>query len=150
MDLSLIGILIRLRYKLLWARTRSRSGKIALFLAGYVLLAMLLPLLAMGGIGVGMRAIRSGRGALVGGIALSGIYLQALLASVLLGFGMAAIFSETELRRFPLRERERRFARHFIGLADPFWSLFLALNLGVALGLYLMGDGAFWDCCWIV
>jgi hypothetical protein len=144
MNFPLIGILIRLRYKLLWAKTRSRSGKIALFFAGYLLLAMVMAFLSMGGIGAGMQAIRSGKGPLVAGIALAGIYLQGLLASVVLGFGMAAIFSDTELRRYPLKERERRLARHFIGIADPFWYLFLALDLGVALGLYLFGEGSFW------
>ncbi|MGO9260587.1 MAG: hypothetical protein ACLQU1_30410 [Bryobacteraceae bacterium] len=144
MNFSLIGILIRLRYKLLWAKTRSRSGKIALFFAGYLLLVMVMAFLSMGGIGAGMQAIRSGKGPLVAGIALAGIYLQGLLASVVLGFGMAAIFSDTELRRYPLKERERRLARHFIGIADPFWYLFLALDLGVALGLYLFGEGSFW------
>ncbi|HTX37365.1 MAG TPA: hypothetical protein VME43_20195, partial [Bryobacteraceae bacterium] len=143
MDFSLIGILIRLRYKLLWAKTRSRNGKIALFFAGYLLLVMVMVLFSLGGIGVGVQAIRSGKGLLVGGIALGGVFLQALIASVVLGFGMAAIFSETELRRFPLKERERRFARHVIGLADPFWILFLVLDLGVAAGLYLFGTGSF-------
>jgi hypothetical protein len=31
MNTRLVGELVRLRYKLMWARTRSRSGKIALF-----------------------------------------------------------------------------------------------------------------------
>ena len=34
MNTALIGELVRLRYKLLWAKTRSRNGRIALFLAG--------------------------------------------------------------------------------------------------------------------
>ena len=38
MNFQLIGVLIRLRYKLLWAKTRTRNGKIALFFAGYLLL----------------------------------------------------------------------------------------------------------------
>ena len=67
MNFSLIGILIRLRYKLLWAKTRSRSGKIALFFAGYLLLVMVMAFLSMGGIGAGMQAIRSGKGPLVAG-----------------------------------------------------------------------------------
>ena len=46
MNTALIGELVRLRYKLLWAKTRSRNGRIALFLAGYLLLVMLIALLA--------------------------------------------------------------------------------------------------------
>ena len=51
MDFELIGNLIRLRYKLLWANTRTRNGKIALFFAGYLLLVMVISLLAAGGVG---------------------------------------------------------------------------------------------------
>jgi hypothetical protein len=143
MDFELIGNLIRLRYKLLWAGTRTRNGKIALFFAGYLLLVMVLALLGAGGVGAGMSAIRSGHGATLAGGLLSGIFVQALLASVLLGFGMATIFSETELRRYPLRAAERRVTRHFIGIADPFWILFFVLDLGLAFGLYLFGAGGF-------
>jgi hypothetical protein len=144
MDFELIGTLIRLRYKLLWANTRTRNGKIAVFFAGYLLLVMVLALLGAGGTGVGMMAIRSGHGTELAGALLSGIFAQGLLASVILGFGMTTIFSETELRRFPLRATERRVTRHFIGIADPFWILFFILDLGIAFGLYLFGAGGFW------
>jgi hypothetical protein len=142
MNLSLIGILIRLRYKLLWARVRSSNTKLALFFAGYLLLLVVMALVSVSGVGTGMQAIRSGKGTLVGDIALAGLYTQALFASLVLGFGMAATFSETELRRFPLKTRERRFVRHLIGIADPFWYLFLAMYRGMALGLYLLGTGS--------
>ena len=144
MDFELIGTLIRLRYKLLWANTRTRNGKIALFFAGYLLLVMVLALLAAGGLGAGMAAIRSGHGTALAGALLTGIFAQALLASVILGFGMTVIFSETELRRYPLRAADRRLTRHFIGIADPFWILFFVLDLGLAFGLYLFGAGGFW------
>jgi hypothetical protein len=142
MDFALIGTLIRLRYKLLWANTRTRNGKIALFFAGYLLLVMVIALLGAGGLGAGMFANQSGQGVLFAGALLTGIFMQGLLASVVLGFGMATIFSETELRRFPLRGFERRFTRHFIGIADPFWILFFVLDLGIAIGLYLYGVGS--------
>jgi len=144
MNFELIGVLIRLRYKLLWANTRTRNGKIALFFAGYLLLVMVIALFGAGGTGAGMAAIRSGHGTQLAGALLTGIFMQGLLASVILGFGMAAIFSETELRRYPLRAPERRLTRHFLGIADPFWILFLVLDLGIAFGLYLFGAGAFW------
>jgi hypothetical protein len=144
MNFELIGTMIRLRYKLLWANTRTRNGKIALFFAGYLLLVMFLALLGAGGTGAGMAAIRSGKGAVLAGAMLTGVFAQGLLASVILGFGMATIFSETELRRYPLRANERRFTRHIIGIVDPFWILFLVLDLGIAFGLYLFGAGGFW------
>src|ERR1017187_10709166 len=142
MNFELIGVLIRLRYKLLWAKTRTRNGKIALFFAGYLLLVMVVALLAAGGIGAGMAAIRGGKGTFIAGVLLGGIYGQAIVASVVLGFGMTAVFSETELRRFPVRALERRLTRHFIGIVDPYWLLFLTLDLGLALGLYLIGAGS--------
>ena len=61
MNFELIGHLIRLRYKLLWAKTRSRNGKIALFMAGYLLFVLVTLMLAMGGLGAGLAAVRSGK-----------------------------------------------------------------------------------------
>ena len=40
MNTTLMGHLIGLRYKLMWAKTRSRNGKIALFFAGYIVLIL--------------------------------------------------------------------------------------------------------------
>jgi hypothetical protein len=74
MNLELIGVLIRLRYKLLWARTRTRNGKIALFMAGYLLLAMVAVLFAMGGLGAGVAAIKSGKGEILAWALLTGIW----------------------------------------------------------------------------
>jgi hypothetical protein len=119
----------------MWARTRTRNGKIAWFFSGWLLLLMAAAFLALGGIGAGLRAIRSGKAGLIAEISLSAVYVQAILASVLLGFGMNSIFSETELRRYPLRARQRRFVRHFIGIADPFWFLFLALQMAARWAL---------------
>jgi hypothetical protein len=67
-----------------------------------------------------------------------------VLAANILGFGMSAIFAETELRRYPLTAADRRIARHLTGILDPFWFVFLALELGLMVGLYVMGAGSFW------
>jgi hypothetical protein len=144
MNTSLIAELVRLRYKLLWAKTRSRNGKIAIFLVGYLLFVFLIVLLTSGGIGAAMLAIRNGNGEKVARAVLTGIFLEAVLASNILGFGMNAIFSDLELRRYPLRATDRRLTRHLIGIVDPFWFLFLALELGLAVGLYGAGAGSFW------
>ncbi len=144
MNLRLIEQLIGLRYKLLWAKTRSRNGRIALFLAGYLLLVALLALLTTGGAGAAIYAIRSGKGEQIARAVLGAIYLEALLASNILGYGMTAIFSDLELRRYPLAAGERRLTRHLIGIVDPFWFLFLFLELGLAFGLYGAGAGSFW------
>jgi len=139
MNLQLIGQLIRLRYRLLWAKTRTRNGKIAWFMAGYLLLVMGVMLLGLGGFGAGILAVRTGNAERLAQGLLTSLFVGALISSVMLGFGINAAFSDVELRRYPLRERERRFARHFTGAVDPFWFLFVALELGLATGLYLLG-----------
>jgi hypothetical protein len=144
MSFELIGHLVRLRYKLLWAKTRSRNGRIALFMAGYLLLVLLIALLASGGFGAALVAVRTGRAETVAQAVLSGLYVQAAVAAVVLGFGVNAIFSEAQLRRYPLKVHERRVARHFIGILDPFWFLILALELGLVVGLYVSSAGSFW------
>jgi len=145
MNWELIGNLVRLRYKLMWAKTRSRNGKIALFMAGYLLFVLLAALLAAGGLGAGMVAIRSGQAEPIAQAVLSGLFVNAIFGTVLLGFGMNAAFSDGELRRYPLRERERFVARHFLGIVDPFWFLILALEAGLVVGLYVYGTYSFWN-----
>ncbi len=139
-----MGELVRLRYKLMWAKTRTRNGKIALFFAGYLLLMLIGALLAAGGLGAGALAVRSGKASTVASVVLAGLFLQALIATVILGFGVNEVFADVELRRYPLRARERELSRHFLGIADPFWILILVLDLGLVTGLYLFGSGSFW------
>lgn len=139
MNWKQIGDLVRLRYKLMWAKTRSRNGRIALFIIGYLLFIMVAALLALGGVGAGIAAIQTGRAEMIAQLVLSGLFINAVLATILLGFGSSAVFSEVELRRYPLRGRERFLARHFLGIVDPFWVLVLILELGLALGMYVWG-----------
>ncbi len=144
MNSVLIGELVKLRYKLLWAKTRSRNGRIALFLAGYLLLVMVIALLASGGFGAAMLAVHTGKAERIGQGVLTALFVEAVLAANILGFGMSAIFAETELRRYPLTAPDRRIARHLTGILDPFWFLFFALQLGLMVGLYVLGSGSFW------
>src|SRR5581483_10839216 len=98
MNWELIGNLIRLRYRLMWANTRTRNGKIVLFIAGYLLFLGVAVVLSLAAAGTGMVAVHSGTAnTLIGGI-LSVIFFQGVICSVMLGFGMGVIFSETELR----------------------------------------------------
>src|ERR1035438_8216822 len=144
MNTLLIGQLVKLRYQLLWAKTRSRNGRIALFLAGYLLLVLLIALLSTGGVSAGLLALRTGKVAPIAQGVLSVLFLETVLAANILGFGMSAIFAETELRRYPLTAADRRIARHLTGILDPFWFLFFALELGLMVGLYVLGAGSFW------
>ena len=144
MNFDLIGNLVRLRYKLLWAKTRTRNGRIAIFMVCYLLVVLLIALFATGGFGVALVAVRTGKAEWVAQTVLSGLYAEAVLAAVVLGFGVNAIFSEAQLRRYPLKARERRVARHLIGIVDPFWCLILAVEVGLVVGLYVASAGSFW------
>ena len=146
MNWKRIGGLIRLRYKLMWARTRSRNGKIALFAIGFVLAVLVTAVMAAGGIAAGILAVRSGQAERLAQAVLSALFVNAVFGSVLMGFGLNAVFSDTELRRFPLRARERFVARHVLGMADPFWLFILALETGLVVGLYVFGTYSFWYC----
>jgi hypothetical protein len=134
-----LAALVRLRYKLMWAKTRSRNGRIALFFSGYMLLVMVFILSVSGGFGAGFAAVRTGQAELVARILFSAIFVQALIATITLGFGMNTVFSDVELRRYPVTAAERRLVRHFIGIADPFWVFFLLLEIGLVLALYIVG-----------
>ena len=134
-----IGLMVRLRYKLMWARTRSRNGKIALFIAGYTLFVLLMVVVTKGGVSVGTLAVRSPRTELITAWVLSGLFIQALLGTIMLGFGLNAVFSDVELRRYPLNIWERRVSRHLVGIVDPWWLLILALDCGLGAGLCVVG-----------
>jgi hypothetical protein len=139
-----MGALIGLRYKLMWAKTRSRGGKIALAAIGFLLAVLLAGVLTAGGVGAGILAIRSGQAERMAQAVLSHLFVTSVVGSLLLGFGMNSVFADAELRRFPLRERERFGARHFLGMADPFWLFVLALEAGLVVGLYVCGTYSFW------
>jgi hypothetical protein len=140
MNTKLMGHMIGLRYKLMWAKTRSRNGRIALFFTGYILLILVGALLGAGGIGAGIGAVKLGQTGMVAKAVLTSVYGGAVMWTLLLGFGMNAVFSETELRRYPMAARERRLVTFFIGIVDPFWLLILLVDLGLVVGLFLMSD----------
>jgi hypothetical protein len=114
-------------------------------MVGYLLAVLLIALLAAGGLAAGIVAIRAGQGERIVQTVLFALFVQAVFASNILGFGLSAIFSDTELRRYPLDALNRRIVRHVIGILDPFWFFFLALELGLAVGIAAMGAGSFWQ-----
>jgi hypothetical protein len=144
MDAKLVFRLVGLRYKLLWAQTRTRNGRIALFLAGYVSVILILIAFTAGGYGAAMLAVRSGRAEAVARAVLGALFLNALIVSVVTGFGVNSAFSDAALRRFALNAQERLAARHLTGILEPVWILILGLDLGLATGMYVFGAGGFW------
>jgi hypothetical protein len=144
MNATLIFRLVGLRYKLLWAQTRTRNGRIALFVTGYLLAALILILMTAGGVGAAMVAVRSGHAEKVAQAVLGGLFLNALAGSVITGFGINTAFTDQALRRYAIDARERLAARHLTGILEPVWIFVLGLYLGLCTGMYVFGAGAFW------
>ena len=144
MNSPLILRLVGLRYQLLWAQTRTRNGRIALFFAGYSIAILVIILLTAGGYGAALVAVHSGHAEAVAQAVLGGLFLNGLIISVVTGFGINSAFSDVALRRFALNAPERLAARHLTGILEPVWLFLLALCLGLSTGMYVFGAGGFW------
>ncbi|MBX9660668.1 MAG: hypothetical protein K2X00_19100 [Nitrospiraceae bacterium] len=130
--------LVLLRYQLLWATARTSRGRIVLFGTGILLISSFAALILYTGFATG-RSVFLGQAQRAVPGALSVLFLQSILVTNLLGVGMNVIFSEAELRRYPLTVFDRLLARHVIAILDPFWAVYLALYLGLAAGLAAVG-----------
>lgn len=144
MNFRLLAILAGLRYRLLWASVRTRGGKVAVFLTGYLFVVFVIMLLALGGFGAGIAALRAGQAELVARIVLGGFFVAILGSSVALGAGMNAKFSDAALRRYPLTSFERLMARQLLAFLEPIWMIALAFNVAFAFGLYVAGAANLW------
>ena len=143
-DLRSFRVLLGLRYRLLWAKARTSSGRMALLVAGYFLALLFLALISLGGLGAGIAAVRMGQGESVARFVLGAAFANALVTSVLLGFGLNEAFSDAMLRRYPLSGVQRMTARHLTALLDPLWLFVLALDLGFAIAVSLLGAARVW------
>lgn len=141
-NFTLLGHLLRLRYRLLWAQVRTRNGKVAFFLAGYLLVVVVSMLLAFGGLGAGIAGVRSGKAELIARIVLGAFFVNALLIAVILGFGMNAAFTDAALRRFPLSAWDRLVARQLTAFLEPLWLFVCMLDIALALSLAALGAGS--------
>jgi hypothetical protein len=144
MNTPLLARLLGLRYRLLWAQARLRNGKIVVFVVGYLLLCVVIAVLALGGLGAALASIRVGKAELVARIVLGVCFLNALLAAVVLGFGMNSVFSGATLRRYPLSAVDRFAARQISAFLEPLWMLVLSLDLGMAIGSSILGVASLW------
>lgn len=134
-----------LRYRLLWAKVRSKRGRIILFLCGYFIFLPVLVLMLAGGVGTGLVAIRSGKAEMVAETVLGVVYLEAILIGLFLGFGSSPAFSDAALRRYPLTRIERLCGRELTALLEPIWLFVLALDLGTAVGFHaFLGASFLW------
>ena len=138
----MVKSLVRLRYKLIWAQARTTSGKIALFVALYILGASLFLLLTLGGTGAAIAAVQLGRGEEIARWLLTGLLFNGIVVSTVLGAGPRSAFSDEVLRRYPLTPAGRFLARHLTGVLEPVWPILLASALGLALGFASLGTGS--------
>lgn len=139
---TMLKSLVRLRYKLIWAQARTTSGKIALFVALYILGASLFLLLALGGTGAAIAAVQLGRGEEIARWLLTGLLFNGIVVSTVLGAGPRSAFSDEVLRRYPLTPADRFLARHLTGVLEPVWPILLASALGLAIGFASLGTGS--------
>lgn len=144
MNAHLFGVLLGLRYRLLWAKVRTRGGRMALFFVAYLLAMLLVVLLSLGGVAAGVAAAKMGRAELVARIVLGSGFVNAIFIAVVLGFGLNEAFSDSALRPYPVSAVERLIVRHLTALLDPFWLFVLALDLGLAVGLSVLGAATLW------
>lgn len=135
--------LVRLRYQLLWAQSRTSSGRVTLFFTLYIFGILIFLFSSLGGFSAAILGVKIGHAETITRWILSSVFLGGILASLVLGVGPQAAFSETVLRRYPLTSTVRLIVRHLIGLLDPTWILLIAVVLGLAIGLATLGIGSF-------
>jgi hypothetical protein len=143
-DTAALLRLLALRYRLQWAKVRSRDGRIALLVAATLVVVVVAVLMALGGIGTAVAAVRAGKADRVALGVLTTFYVLAISVSIFMGIGVNAAFSNATLRRYPLSARDRFAARHLTAILDPLWFVCLALYLGVAIGFSILRVAPAW------
>lgn len=133
--------LTQLRYQLIWAQTRTSNGRIILLLALYLLGGSGAVLMVFGGLGAAIVDSEFGQGASLAQWALSMLFINGIMLSLMFGVGTQEAFSEESLRRYPLKAKERFIIRQIIGLLDPIWAFITAGALGLAVGFSWFGRG---------
>ncbi len=108
----------------------------------YALIGVVFLLLSLGGIGAAIVGVQFGRGEDIARLTLGGLFTNGVVLSLLLGVGPRAAFSDSALRRYPLKPTARLLVRHFLALLDPLWPLLLAVALGIAAGFAALGVGS--------
>jgi hypothetical protein len=135
-------ILVRLRYRLIWAQARTSNGRMALLFALYALGGFTVLFFSLGGLGMALGAIEVGEGESIARWTLTTLFVNGIGLSFLFGLGTRAAFSEESLRHYPLSSQERFTVRHAIGLLDPIWLTGVAGAFGLAVGLAWAGLGS--------
>ena len=94
--------LLALRYRLVWARARSRRGRIVALAIASAVVAIVAVIAGLGGLAAGAAAMQSGRDVLVARVAFNAVFLVAVAAGIFFGVEVAPAFSDRSLRRYPI------------------------------------------------
>ena len=136
--------ILRLRYLLQWAQIRRSSGRLIWFVVVQVVLICVGVLAAILGFGALVVAVQLGRAESIVQTILSVIFLNALMTSLVLGYGLNQAFSDKSLRRYPFSYTERFVIRHLLGLFEPLWLITVAAYGGAAIAAALLGAAPIW------
>ena len=99
MDAAMLTHLLALRYRLIWAQARTGSGKLLLLLVGWLFGMLFMAFATLGGVGAARAAIEMGQADRVAPIVLGGVFLVAILSSVVMGIRVELAFADASLRR---------------------------------------------------
>ncbi len=135
--------LLKLRYRLFWARARSRRAKIALS-SGVFLVGWIAVLLGMGGGGVGVVASRFAKPTVAADFAFGMVFVWAMVGALVFALDSPAALSDESLRRYPLTRLDRLAARYAVGLFDPLWLLVFVLDFSITAGFVATSAARWW------
>ena len=136
--------IIRLRYLLQWAQIRNNAGRLAWFIVVQVLLVGAGLIAAVFGFGALVVAVQLGRAEPLVRSILGLIFLNSLVTSLVLGYGLNQAFSDKALRRYPFSFTDRFVIRHLLGLFEPLWLITVAAYGGAAIAAALVGAAPVW------
>ena len=132
-EIKSIWQLIKLRYLLLWAQTRTSVGRSFLLVIFILIGSVLVLFLNHGGFSVVFIAIKLGKGYEIVRLIFSGMFAGGIVAAVIQGQYLQAGFSENSLRYYPLSKLSRFVVRHLLGLLEPIWIFYSSIVLGIAV-----------------
>jgi hypothetical protein len=112
---------LRLRYRLQWASVRRSPRRAAAFALSQLFVAGAVSATAASTAALVDLAASLGRLSTVTGVVLTAWFFNAVVISVMLGFGLSDTFSDRALRRYPLSRAGRLAVRHGLALLEPLW-----------------------------
>ena len=136
--------IVRLRYLLQWAQIRNNPGRLAWFILVQVILLFAGLVAAVFAFGALAVAAQLERAESIVRTILSALFLNALVTSLVLGYGLNQAFSDKALRRYPFSFTDRFVIRHLLGLFEPLWLITVAGYGGAAIAAAVVGAAPIW------